>query len=222
MRFWLITVGEPVPLPGGRERLLRTGVLGGHLARAGHDVTWWTSTVDHFRKRFHSVPGPVLSVQPRYEVRFLSGRLYHHNLSLARLRNHREIARAFRATAATVPQPDLIVCSLPPLELCVEAVHFGRERGIPVFLDVRDPWPDVFYQVLPVPLRRLGPLLFIPFAPGRNGYARRLRGIPALGSHASASRTRAAGRGHHPRLSDAASGERVGSDRHTRVAGRPP
>ncbi len=163
MRFWLITVGEPVPLPGGQERLLRTGVLGGHLARAGHEVTWWTSTVDHFRKRFHPVPGPVLPVEPRYEIRFLPGRLYRSNVSLERLRNHREIARAFHATAASFPQPDLIVCSLPPLELCVESVHFGRDHDIPVFLDVRDPWPDVFYRVLPRPLRRLGPLLFSPF-----------------------------------------------------------
>ncbi len=163
MRFWLITVGEPVPLPEGRERLLRTGVLGGHLARAGHDVTWWTSTVDHFRKQFHDVPSSVLVVEPRYEVRFLPGRLYRHNVSLDRLRNHREIARAFRTTAATLAEPDLIVCSLPPLELCVESVHFGQERDIPVFVDVRDPWPDVFYRVLPRPLRRLGSLLFSPF-----------------------------------------------------------
>lgn len=149
-----------MPISGGQERLLRTGILGGHLARAGHEVTWWTSAVDHFRKRFHSVPGPVLPVEPRYHVRFLPGRLYRHNLSIARLRNHREIARAFRSTATSLAKPDLIVCSLPPLELCVESVSFGRERGVPVLLDVRDPWPDVFYRVLPRPLRRLGPLLF--------------------------------------------------------------
>ena len=127
MRFWLITVGEPVPLPGGRERLLRTGVLAGHLARAGHDVTWWTSTVDHVHKRFHRIQGPVLPVEPRYEVRFLPGRLYRRNVSLNRLRNHREIARSFCETAPTLPQPDLVVCSLPPIELCVESVRFGRE-----------------------------------------------------------------------------------------------
>lgn len=162
-RFWLITVGEPVPLPGTRERLLRTGVLAGHLARAGHQVTWWTSAVDHFRKRFHDIPADPFPAEGGYDIRFLRGRLYRHNLSLDRLRNHREIARAFAREAPTLPRPDLILCSLPTIELSLAAVRFGQERGIPVLLDLRDPWPDVYYQMLPRPLRRLGPLLFFPF-----------------------------------------------------------
>ena len=163
MRFWLITVGEPVPLPGAGERLWRTGVLAQHLARAGHQVTWWTSVVDHFRKRFHPLPEGPLTAESGYQIRFLAGRLYRRNLSLDRLRNHREVARAFRREAPRLPLPDLILCSLPTLELSAAAVRFGAERELPVLLDIRDLWPDVFYQVLPQGLQRLGPLVFAPF-----------------------------------------------------------
>jgi glycosyltransferase involved in cell wall biosynthesis len=199
MRFWLVTVGEPIPIPGGRERLLRAGVLGGHLARAGHDVLWWTSTVDHFRKQFHPLSGAELIVEPRYRLRFLRGRLYRHNLSLARLRNHREIARDFRLSARSEPRPDLILCSLPTLELCREAVAYGTEHGVPVILDVRDPWPDVFYQVLPGPLRRLGPLVFAPFVREARAALREATGLLAVSQAYLDWGLRLAGRGAGPR-----------------------
>src|SRR5207245_6850376 len=69
---------------------------------------------------------PMMVVDAQYEVHFLHGPVYRRNVSVARLRNHREIAREFRLAAPKVPAPDLILCSLPPLELCVEAVKIGR------------------------------------------------------------------------------------------------
>jgi len=141
----------------------------------------------------------VLPVEPRYEVRFLPGRLYRRNVSLNRLRNHREIARSFRKTAPTLPAPDLILCSLPPLELCVESVRFGRARGVPVLLDVRDPWPDVFYRVLPKPLRRLGPLLFSPFVRQASTALRAASGIVAVSQAYLNWALRLAGRAPGPR-----------------------
>lgn len=180
MRLWLITVGEPLPLPGGRERLLRTGVLAGHLTKTGHEVTWWTSAVDHFRKQFHAVPGPEIRAEPGYDVRLLPGRLYRRNISLDRLRNHHEIAAAFRAAAPTLPRPDLILCSLPTLELCCEATRFGKRHDVPVFLDVRDPWPDVYYQALPRLVRAAGPLLFAPMVREARSALRDATGVLAV------------------------------------------
>lgn len=179
MKFWLITVGEPLPLPGGKERLLRTGVLAGHLIRAGHEVVWWTSAVDHFRKQFHDLPA-VFQADGGYTVRLLPGRLYRHNISLDRFRNHREIAAAFRQQAATLDRPDLVLCSLPTLELSRAATEYGRDHGIPVFLDIRDPWPDVYYQALPRPLRRFGPWIFSPLARDGKVAIREATGILAI------------------------------------------
>lgn len=179
MNIWLITVGEPLPLPGGRERLLRTGVLARHLTRAGHAVTWWTSAVDHFRKQFHPLP-TASRTEDGYELRLLPGRLYRHNISLDRFRNHREIAVAFREMALKEPRPDLILCSLPTLELCIEATKFGAAHGVPAFLDIRDPWPDVYYQALPRPLRRFGPLVFAPLVREARRAIRDATGILAV------------------------------------------
>jgi len=52
MKIWLVTIGEPVPVHEGvRDRLCRTGYFAHLLANHGHNVVWWTSTFDHFRKK---------------------------------------------------------------------------------------------------------------------------------------------------------------------------
>ena len=96
IRIWLITVGEPLPLPGRRERPWRTGLLAEELASRGHEVLWWTSTVDHLTKSFFVDGQPSVEVSDRLTIQFLRGVLYTRNVSLARLRNHRQIGRAFR------------------------------------------------------------------------------------------------------------------------------
>ena len=38
MRIWLATVGEPLPVDAGRQRLLRTGQFAQWLAAHGHEI----------------------------------------------------------------------------------------------------------------------------------------------------------------------------------------
>jgi len=163
MRIWLITVGEPLPLGGSAARLWRTGLLAQELAARGHRVLWWTSRVDHFRKCFHDVSAPRVAVQAGFEIQLLEGRLYRRNVSLSRLVNHAQIARDFRRVSAREePAPDVILCSLPTLELCDEAVAYGRARGVPVLLDVRDLWPDEMLARVPKLLRPFGRVVLAP------------------------------------------------------------
>ena len=159
MRIWIITVGEPLPLPGNRDRLWRTGLLAYVLASRGHEVLWWTSTVDHFRKAFFVRDEPRLTVADGLSIQFLSGRLYRRNVSLKRLLNHFDLGRRFLARTANEASPDIVLCSYPTIELSVEAVRYGQRCGVPVILDVRDLWPDIFLEVLPRPARAVGALL---------------------------------------------------------------
>lgn len=159
MRFWLITVGEPLPLPGCRDRLWRTGLLAEHLVRRGHDVVWWTSTVDHFRKTILVQGEPKVLAENGVWIRFLSGRLYRRNISFRRLLNHRQIAQRFVALSSLDTRPDGILCSFPTVELSREAVRYGLQNGVPVILDVRDLWPDVILKVIPAWAQVFGRLL---------------------------------------------------------------
>lgn len=160
MNIWLITVGEPLPLPGTTSRLWRTGLLASTLVSRGHEVVWWTSTVNHFTKQKFISESSEVAISPGLRIRFLDGPLYRQNISIARIRNHRQIARQFRSESCAVKPPDILLCSLPTLELSREAVLFGNRTGVPVLLDIRDLWPDEMEARMPRALRWLGRILF--------------------------------------------------------------
>ncbi len=164
MNVWLTTIGEPVPVQeGAGDRLHRTGFFAHFLARHGHDVTWWTSDFDHFRKKHWFGKDTTLAVNERLTIRLLHGCGYGSNVSLARIRDQRQIAKRFAELARQEPRPpQVVVTALPTIELCNESVRYGQERGMPVILDMRDMWPDLFADVVPKPFR---PLAMLPLLP---------------------------------------------------------
>ncbi len=172
LNIWLITTGEPLPVEGARP-LLRTGLLAQALADRGHVVTWWTGSFDHMtHEHWPQAQAPYLDVgvpgEGGYRIRFLQSPGYRRNVSLARLWDHRCAARDFerqarRRLADGDAMPDAIVCALPTLELAAAATAFGKLHGLPVALDVRDLWPDVFYTVAPPSLRPLAKALLSPY-----------------------------------------------------------
>ncbi|MER3421004.1 MAG: glycosyltransferase WbuB, partial [Chloroflexota bacterium] len=139
--------------------LLRTGRLARALAARGHQVTWWSSTFDHTTKTYVPVRRRVVEVDRNLTLRLLHGMAYRRNLSVARLINHWQLGREFRARATALPRPDLILCSFPTIELAVEATRLGRRTHTPVVLDVRDLWPDLFLSVLPSAARAVARLV---------------------------------------------------------------
>ena len=160
--IWFTKVGDPVPTSSTPARLLRSGMLVRELSRRGHSVRWWASTFDHFSKR-HIAPSETrISPWPNLEIELLHTPGYRSNVSIARLRDHRELAARFRDRAQSGTPPDLVWASFPTIELCYEAVEFSARHGIPAIADIRDLWPDVFVRALPAPVRPLGRLVLLP------------------------------------------------------------
>jgi glycosyltransferase involved in cell wall biosynthesis len=159
MRIWLLTVGEPLPGLEDDQRILRTGMLARALVDAGQEVVWWTSAFDHSRKRHRFERDETIQADERLQLKLLHSIGYRRNISFARVFNHQGLARKFKAFAAGEAPPALILSSLPLIELSFEAVQYGRSRGIPVVLDVRDLWPDIILDLFPGKARWLGRVL---------------------------------------------------------------
>jgi glycosyltransferase involved in cell wall biosynthesis len=133
--------------------MLRVGILASYMHRRGFEVTWWTSAFDHQLKTLRAdVPASGFSPEG-YRLELLAGQPYASNVSLARIRNHRQTADEFSARAARSTPPDVILCSYPTIELCDAAVSYGRLHGVPVILDIRDLWPDIFLHLVPRALK---------------------------------------------------------------------
>lgn len=162
MRIWLVTIGEPLPVDGKDVRLYRAGILAQMLAGRGHNVTWWTSSFDHTHKRQRVEKNTTLSLDEFMQIKLMYAPGYARNVSIQRIWNHRRLARGFRSLASKEAKPDVIIASYPTIELSKQAVAYGMRHQVPVIVDVRDLWPDLFLDLLPDYIRSVGKIACWP------------------------------------------------------------
>lgn len=162
MNIWLITVGEPLPTDEGNNRLLRTGILANLLVEKNHNVVWWSSTFNHTEKKHRFLENKSIKIKDNFKLILLHSIGYQSNISIKRLINHYGIAQQFKKLAKLETKPDIILCSLPTLELSLEAANYGKKYSIPVVLDIRDLWPDIFVELAPKHLKTVAKLGLSP------------------------------------------------------------
>jgi glycosyltransferase involved in cell wall biosynthesis len=162
MRAWIVQVGEPLPIDEGHPRLWRSGQLARALAEAGHEVTWWASTFEHRTKQQRDWAPRESVLAPNWRLRLLDSPGYDSNVSLARMKDHVALARAFDHAVTSEPRPDVIHCGYPTIELAGSCAAYGRRQGVPVVLDVRDFWPEIFADAVPAWLRPVARLALLP------------------------------------------------------------
>lgn len=161
MHVWIIEATEPLPTFDKNFRDLRCSTLAKELVSQGHEVTWWTSTFDHMRKR-HRFDGPrSVELQSALRMNLMHGPGYRRNISLGRLLHHRALASAFEQGCQSEAKPDVLFACLPIPELAEKAAVYGRVQGVPVVVDVRDQWPNVYLMAFPARLRRLARLALL-------------------------------------------------------------
>jgi glycosyltransferase involved in cell wall biosynthesis len=163
MRIWLINSAEPTPLDQDKFRLRRIGILAQLAANQGHDVVWWNSTFLHATKRQRFDSDRTLELGRNYRIHFIHVPPYRKNVSLSRIRNHILLGRRFARWARRETPPDVILASLPTLELGDAAVRYGREHRVPTVLDVRDLWPDAMLDLVPSWSRAAGRFALVPY-----------------------------------------------------------
>lgn len=151
MKIWLVQANEPMPIVDDKQRFFRTGMTAEELNIRGHDITWFAGTFDHYTKKKRFTENKLIEVNSHYYIQFLYGMEYAKNISLRRLVNHLQIASNFKKKINVMEKPNLIYCSFPTIALSKACVEYGKKNNIPVILDVRDLWPEVFERVLPKP-----------------------------------------------------------------------
>lgn len=163
MQIWFIKTGENLPIDGENVRLLRTGILSELLSEKGYNVTWWTATFDHFQKKNRFDQNEEIEVKPNYKINLLHSKGYQKNVSIDRIKDHKDAANNFLEISANLPKPDIIIASMPTLDLCVEGIKYAQKYKIPILIDIRDLWPDIFIdELLPKFLHKIARLILFP------------------------------------------------------------
>lgn len=161
--IWLVTIGEPWPIDGENPRLHRTGTMARLYARGGDEVVWFNNTFDHYRKEHRFDRSTTIHPEPNLTLVGLQGRAYKKNVSVARILHHRDTATDWERIVKDMPVPDIIVASMPSLELARSAVRYGEKHNAPVVVDIRDLWPDIFLEAAPKGFEWAGRIAVSPF-----------------------------------------------------------
>lgn len=164
MKIWVITASESLPTDEGNPRLGRSGMLCEILANRGHEVIRWASTFHHVFKRHRYDKDTDVEIGPNYTIKLLHSTGYGKNVSFQRIFDHLGLAYKFAQSSSKAPPPDVLLCSLPTIELSYMATRYGARRNIPVILDIRDLWPDIFFELFPFFIRPLGHLVLSPWS----------------------------------------------------------
>ncbi len=180
MNIWVINATEPLPIDGARGRLLRSGILCNELVRRGHDVTWWASTFHHARKFQRFEETKILHPSERLKLVCLKGRVYEKHVSVGRLLNHIETGYRFYNLAKNEVRPDIILCSYPLIELALAATKLGKRWNVPVILDIRDLWPDIFEEQFNGWKKLFSVPVMFPFSWAARLSCRRAHGITGI------------------------------------------
>lgn len=153
MLVWFFKLSEFTPwdVEYYGERKFRYTMLAEALVARGHEVLWWTDDFQHFKKdRGHRFGRDYHEeVSPGISVRWVYSPGYSRNVSRKRFADHRIVAERMLADVDNWPRPDLILGAMPTDSMSQLAVTVGKKMNLPVVLDVRDQWPDIFYSQVP-------------------------------------------------------------------------
>jgi glycosyltransferase involved in cell wall biosynthesis len=140
--------GEPLEMFG--ERPHRVGILSKMLVKQGHNVTWWTTTYDHQYKQYFYADDTETKSDFGVNMVFLHSKTqYKKNISLSRIKNHKEVAKKLSINAEKKDKPDIIFCAFPTIDLAYNAVKYANDNNVPIIIDVRDLWPNIFLDSFP-------------------------------------------------------------------------
>lgn len=147
-KIWIISDSEPIPELTNSGRLMRAGKFCDYAKKNGFDVTWWSSTWMHYEKRFISDSKFETTLQNGTSLKLLHvKKAYKKHVSVDRILYNRRLGKKFFKEINKISEkPDVIVCSWPLIELSYAAVKYGKKNNIPVILDIRDLWPEIFTQ----------------------------------------------------------------------------
>jgi glycosyltransferase involved in cell wall biosynthesis len=157
MKVWIIFVGETLPMDS-KTRLWRYGMLAESLVARGHQVTRWAPSFNHAHKTQRCHADYTYQVNENYKIELIYNRGYKRNIGFQRLLSYIHLTHLFKQRIKNEKPPDIIISGMPTPWLCSAAVNYGRQKNIPVIVDIRDLWPDIFLDVFPKYLKNIGKL----------------------------------------------------------------
>lgn len=148
MNIWLIKLEEQVPVDES-YRPYRMGMLADALIAREHCVTRWCSDRNHLSGEYRFNKDITVKLDNYQLFEFLhSGIKYSKPVSVLRLLDNLLLGWKFKKYALKSKKPDLIVCAMPTPGLAKISAEIAQYYDVPLVIDARDYWPDIFENEL--------------------------------------------------------------------------
>lgn len=150
MRIWYVSLYEPLPIDGRGIRKMRTGLLTDALVAGGHEVELWLPGFEHVHHKHVVFDSSSQYINKNLTIQYIKGCGYKKDISIRRLVHNIQIAQNFSRIARLKSNiPDIIITQIPSLELAKAVTSFSIKYDIPLVVDIRDIWPDVYKRLIP-------------------------------------------------------------------------
>jgi glycosyltransferase involved in cell wall biosynthesis len=144
---------------------MRAMNLANALLARGHEVTLFSANYDH-QKKLHRQKSPKkIVVSERLAIQLISSPGYKKNMGFMRLLDHFILAINLKRLLKSPSEalPDLVFIGYPPIETAFVMVNWLKKHRIPSVIDVKDQWPDLFLDVLPVYSHSFAKFILAPY-----------------------------------------------------------
>ncbi len=155
MRLWIVSVGEPLPVDGENVRLRRMGNLAMYASTHGVEVEWFSVSFEHYKKYQRCEKDTDYEINNHFKLHLVKVNGYKRNVSLSRIVHHISSGNKIKKRMDLLEKPDVIFVSMEPLEVSKVAVSYAKVNNVPCIVDVRDLWPEIYYDVIPQKLHFL-------------------------------------------------------------------
>jgi glycosyltransferase involved in cell wall biosynthesis len=148
LNVWIIKDSEPITYINNNSRKFRYTSLSLKLLERGHKVHFFVSSFDHYKKSYRNLDQFDFNNQ-NFFLHVLEAQPYKRHVSIARLISHVSVAFSFNKAVKVLNKPDVIIASIPTIELGYISSRYSISNDVPLIIDINDLWPDFFRDVLP-------------------------------------------------------------------------
>ncbi len=163
MLVWILQTGEPLNCDGNQLRPMRAINLSKALVSRGHKVEIISTRFFHQEKRFRkNISNNILGINET----LVDSPGYKSNISVSRLVDHHILSfNLLMNLLKRKNRPDIMFVGFPPIEWSLISIGYSFFKSIPIVIDVKDLWPDIFWDKEDInPLKKeLIKFLFLPY-----------------------------------------------------------
>jgi glycosyltransferase involved in cell wall biosynthesis len=144
---------------------MRAMNLANALVLRGHEVVIFSADFDHQKKLHRHGKSKKIIVSERLSIQLISSPGYKKNMGFMRLLDHFILAINLNKLLKMHIEklPDLVFIGYPPIETAFVMVRWLRRHNIPSVIDVKDQWPDLFFDSLPAYSHFFAKLILTPY-----------------------------------------------------------